>query len=568
MRKTSGQFHFAKHDNIGANAAEEDAAFLADCFVDTGEMQILLDFDNPKCIVGGRTGCGKSALIQRIIDKHTNVIEIRPESLSFNYIANSTVIRFFADLGVNLDPFFKLLWRHIIAVEVIQRRFQIKTEEAKQTWLQGWFISQKEKAKQAQAAERHRRAMQYLEKFGKQFWQETEYRTREIATQFEEELRKSMSTKVGGNLSGNLTPITITADIGTNREAVKKLSREEKGEWITRGQSVINSVQVRELDEIFNLISELLEDYYGDYIIVIDRLDDSWVDESIRFRLIRTLIDTAREFRAVKKVKLIIGLRRDLVERVFKMTRADDAGFQEEKFRSLFLPVTWSKDQLVELVDKRIAKLVKDRYTKAAVTHHDILNAQKIKLPSKNVDPIDYILARTWMRPRDVIEFFNICIQQAVGKSSLTTAMVVAAESEYSRSRFGSLADEWGGLYPYVTEFLKIYRKMRSTFRLADISDATVDDFCLNFAIQNERADGPLATIAKAIVDGIDSHEHFRTTTASIFYRVGVCGLKTESYSQYQWCTEGIVSVSPAEISDQTHVTIHPALWRVLGIVP
>ena len=132
MSKLSGHFHFTKHDSIGANAAEDDEAFLTDCFVDTGDLGMLLDFNNSKCIACGRTGSGKSALLQSIKRRRAHqIIEIRPETLSFNYIANSTIIRFFIDLGVNLDPFFKLLWRHIVAVEIIRHKFRLKTPEAK-----------------------------------------------------------------------------------------------------------------------------------------------------------------------------------------------------------------------------------------------------------------------------------------------------------------------------------------------------------------------------------------------------------------------------------------------------
>ena len=51
-----------------------------------------------------------------------------------------------------------------------------------------------------------------------------------------------------------------------------------------------------------------------------------------------------------------------------------------------------------------------------------------------------------------------------------------------------------------------------------------------------------------------------------IFYRVGLVGLKIESYDKFSWTTSGNRTITSAEISDNTRVAIHKAFWRVLGI--
>ena len=50
-----------------------------------------------------------------------NVIEVQPESLALAYISNSTILQFVHDLGVNLNIFFRLLWRHVFTVEILSR---------------------------------------------------------------------------------------------------------------------------------------------------------------------------------------------------------------------------------------------------------------------------------------------------------------------------------------------------------------------------------------------------------------------------------------------------------------
>jgi len=113
------KFRFRKHASIGAAAAEEDVTFLAECYVDNGDLELLADCQDRRRIVLGRTGSGKTALLTRLTEI-TNAIVINPETLSFNYLTNSTVLQFFLEAGVKLNLFFKLLWRGPLMTELHQ----------------------------------------------------------------------------------------------------------------------------------------------------------------------------------------------------------------------------------------------------------------------------------------------------------------------------------------------------------------------------------------------------------------------------------------------------------------
>ena len=102
-KSTENHFVFKKHDDIGAAAAEDDSLFLADCFVDTGDLEHLKDCNDPKRIIVGRTGAGKSALLRKLESDCPNVIKLSPHSLSLNYVANNKLIVFFEESGVNLS---------------------------------------------------------------------------------------------------------------------------------------------------------------------------------------------------------------------------------------------------------------------------------------------------------------------------------------------------------------------------------------------------------------------------------------------------------------------------------
>ncbi len=413
MASKSGRIEFRKHDSIGNNAAEDDTAFLSRCFIDTGDLKVLLDFEDAKRVITGRTGAGKTALLHGVRNSKIDVVEIQPEHLSLNHIANSTIIQFYAELGLNLDPFYKLLWRHVFAVELFQRRYDISNEATKLGVIRRLLENDTDKGHR----ERREKAIAYIQRFGDQFWKDTDFRTREITTKFEEELKVGMRDSAGlmagvpGVMGGKIS-------LGEESGVRRVLSEEQRVQIVKRGQEVINSIQIKELSEIINLVREVLDDKVRRWFIVIDKLDENWVDDSIRYRLIRALIDTVRDFREVTNLKIVICLRNDLLERVICHTR--DSGFQEEKIRSLRLNIAWSRSDLVSLIDRRINCLFRDRYTSAAIAHAEILPEDKGSRGRDKVSAIDYIINRTWRRPRDIIEFFNLCIREAAGRPRIT----------------------------------------------------------------------------------------------------------------------------------------------------
>lgn len=54
------------------------------------------------------------------------------------------------------------------------------------------------------------------------------------------------------------------------------------------------------------------------FYILIDKLDERWVDASVRFRLIRSLLETLKTFRKIQNLKIIVSLRIDVLEKVLQ----------------------------------------------------------------------------------------------------------------------------------------------------------------------------------------------------------------------------------------------------------
>lgn len=82
----------------------------------------------------GRTGSGKSALLERLEECCEQTIRIEPDELALRHISNSTILTFFESIGVNLDIFYSLLWQHTLAVELIKNKFSIDSPLAKRNF--------------------------------------------------------------------------------------------------------------------------------------------------------------------------------------------------------------------------------------------------------------------------------------------------------------------------------------------------------------------------------------------------------------------------------------------------
>ena len=276
---------------------------------------------------------------------------------------------------------------------------------------------------------------------------------------------------------------------------LSKLTGTERAELKERGQAVISQAQVQDLSKVLDLVEGVFKGQGQTYYVVIDGLDEGWVEDRLRYKLIMALVVTARDFIPINGAKVIIALRRDLLDRVFRVAR--DSGFQEEKYRSLYLPLTWSKGDIMAVLDKRIAHLVARQYTKTAVGHKDVFPSSFRDMP---IGDYLYSVAR---RPRDVIAFFNTCVDVPPKSAPLTIPELKIAEGEYSRSRLRALADEWSADYPALIDFSRILQHRPPSFKLMTVLDSELEELCLHIAVERLGQHGLLLAEAIHVAEGV-----------------------------------------------------------------
>lgn len=530
------QFKFRRHDSIGAEGAEQDDDYLRECFVDTGDLAVLRDMASPRRIVVGRTGAGKTALLLHLSHTEERVAWLEPDQLALQYLVNSTILRHLEDLGVTLDLFYRLLWRHVFAVELIQLKYGLRSEADQQ----GFFTKIRELFR---GDKRKNDAMDYLLEWGEQFWKDTEYRIHEVTRRLEHDIKAEMGAKLA----------TFEASLGGSKAA----SVEDRKEIVHRAQQVVNSVQIQKLSQIVDILAQdVFDDPQQRYFVLIDRLDETWAPDPIRYKLIRALIETIKDLQKIGNAKVVIALRRDLLQRVFRETR--DAGFQEEKYQSLYLPLTWSETSLLNILDRRLNKLVSHRYSSQRVAWTDLF-PQAVGA----IDTAQYLVQRTQYRPRDIIQFCNCCIELATDRPEVSAQIIRDAESQYSTLRFRSLGDEWAADYQDLLTVAEVLKRRSMLFPVTEITQAQLDGITLEevAATRSSR----LHDTFRQYYDGTIPLEELRARVVKTFYEVGLVGLKTDVSRPISWSFLDRDVLRVAEINDDTRVAICPMFYRVLG---
>lgn len=527
---------------VGALDAEADTDLLNKCFVDNGYLAQIMDVESPASIVLGRTGSGKSALLYKVAQATQKHVRLDPNDVSVRFLESSDIVQFFDALGVSLDLFYRLLWRHVLTVEFLKLRYDIKSENDSKGFIDGLFNSFNRDVTK-------RKAIEYFNEWGNNFWLDTDEHLREITKKLETDTKSSIGLKYAG--------------INLSSDGALKLSEQERTEVRQRANQVVSSLQIRKLNEILDLLSEhSFADPQKKFYILIDHLDEEWAATETRVRFIRALIEEIKSFRKIRQVKIIAALREDLLDQVFDRTR--DSGFQQEKYESYLMSLRWSTEDLTHMVELRINEVFKSQYTKQLVSINDLFPKPR---KGGGQTAIDFIIERTLRRPRDVLQFVNECFAIAYERERISWRALLAAEAQYSEKRLKSLKEEWGNVFPSFEETVEVLRNIKATFSKSMVKDTVLEEVMIGLSAGDLR-DPCVATVKKYYEPSSNIKESdLLIAMLSCLYRVGAVGLKTSSVDTYIWSYVDQSSATRGEIKRAEHFKVHKMLYRSLDII-
>lgn len=528
------KFKFHKYLEIGSPDAETDN-LLNSTFIEKDALAALIDMNNQRSILIGRTGSGKSAILKHIEDNQDKVVRIEPEAMSLRFLSNSTLLRYFNELDVNLNFFYKILWKHIFVIELLRLYFSYDAKKK-----DNWFMNIKEKFIKKNNPKRDK-AFQYFDKWSNEFWLDTEKRVKEI----ENTVKQKFESELGVNLKyfkGKLNDSTDNQTI-------------TKTDLKTKAEHVISETLANDIHEIIKILQEeLFIDIQQKHFIIIDDLDKEWIDTNIRYDLIGAMIEVIKEFQIFKGVKIIISLRDNLHQLVFSGT--NHKGGQREKFKPLYAELTWTELELKEFLNKRLY----------LVTNKNLDIKSAFEKQYKNgTDGFKYMLDRTFYRPRDVISYVNHAIEVADNKAYFTLDILRKAEIDYSNDRLQPIEDEWGENYGEIRKVLKFLHGKHNGFNFKNIKEDEFADIYLEDS-PSKRFNGELL---EWILDWQKEKINFSKFLQSILYvlyQFGIVGIKKSATYPIQFIYEKNVSLINTDINNDSKIYVHKAFYSSLKI--
>lgn len=549
-KKRRPDIKLKKHMSLGAISAENDSSYLYSCFVDTGDYDVISNTEDDRSIILGRTGTGKSALLEMVKHREENVIEIQPEELALNYISHSNVLRLLEECGVNLDPYYQLLWKHIFAVELIKYKYHIKDEGGLRSFMDSISgLFSRDKGKEA--------AVGYLTNWHDKFWLPVEERVREITSTIEDQLTKSLTAEGGVRSLSDLLSPGLSAS--AKRDKLSKLTRHEKEEVRDRVQSAVDSVQIQELHRVIRLLGEdIFSDAQQKFYVLVDKIDEDWIDDRTRYKLIRSLIDTIKTFRRIRTVKFLIAMRVDLLQTVFDRTR--DPGFQEDKYRDYLLSLRWTNKELKDLAQRRVAHLFRRQYEKVDAEFTDLFSDYV-----GSTKTLEWLTKRTLMRPRDLIVYMNFCLESAAGASLISPAAVRDSEVAYSQERLKAVCQEWSREYPELEKCTDILKRKKNGFTHSDVDRDSIEALSNEIFLLDLPDKGVISRDVELYLNKDISRATLLNRLMAILYIVGIVGIKRDGHESAIWSSQDSALVTESEVKRSSHFYVHPMFWRVLG---
>lgn len=525
------------NSNLGMLSAEFDDEYLFECFQKNDSYMTLYDTASPKLLLVGRTGSGKSAIIRYIENNNDHAKEIDLQEISLDYIANSDVVRFLQSLDINLDLIFQALWKHVICIELIRMVFDIKNDEQSSNVFMRWRQS-------TNGDSRKQRALKYLKEWESKFWVDMDENIRILTNQFEERITAEAKAEI--------------EKFSANAGYARTLKKEKKAELQARLKKVANSDQLVDLSKVVDLLKDECEKTGKKYYILFDRLDEKWADEGLKYSLISSLIETIKKFRKVQNLKVIVSLRVDLLTSTIKNHRS--VGFQPDKFGDILQEIKWDSKTLKEFVDARINTLFHRHYSRSqSVSFYDIF-CRKVG----QVDTFDYLLSKTLMRPRELLDFINTCLQAAEGKNEVTPTIIRQSEVGYSQERLNAVANEWRDYFPEIDLVIKCLKGLRKNQSFDDfLNGSRLDNIIETIVDANEIKEGYVGGSIRESIDhyientSLDGKKLVAKNVIDLLYKVGIMGVKPQANVTMQWSDQELYRFDVPDFGDDFRMQVH-----------
>ncbi|MCX7921226.1 MAG: hypothetical protein N3B21_04265, partial [Clostridia bacterium] len=345
-------------ENFGAIDAENDER-LIEYFYRTTIIDDLFSYQ--RSIIIGRKGSGKTAIYKYI----QNIKKEKCTALLFKDYPWRMHDRFKNTIVSERESYINS-WTFFFYIEIFKKIIQLRD-----------LISVKSK----------RKVVKKIEKWLMRNWGSSKFDHRDVMSPKKAKFAFTFSPQVFGNSLGSLS---------------KELSEKDD----------ISSTLSEYNKKLEAITSELIVDFQDDIILLFDELDLSYSPKDVDYknRLIGLLLTAYNFYKKFNgKIKIFVFLRND----IFNLLEFQDKNKIKD---NMVVFLDWDSESvesslsLKSLISNRIKNNINSKSDNFERNWSEIFENNNI---GRNQLKWNFIIERTFIRPRDVIKFMNLALEQA-----------------------------------------------------------------------------------------------------------------------------------------------------------
>ena len=395
--------------DMGDIAAENEIQALTDYFVKTPQFQTVRQGHGRIAI--GRKGSGKSALFFGIRSQVFNrkeflVIDLKPEGHQFSKLRDMLLIR----LGKGLQEHtLTAFWHYLLLVEILTKLVKKASRNA---------------YRDQNALDTYRRLDKLYKKHSK------------FGVDFSERLMGLVNRLI------NEFP----------EKEIEKLTTSD----------ITNAIYSSDIEPLIKAVKENLSEFEGIWMLF-DNIDKGFPSHGITDEdalIVRCLLEATRKiFKPLENPNFIVNatifIRRDVFE--YLIDNTPDRG-KEPHVNLDWFDVELIKELLLKRFRYEVSELKGEFEEVWAIIFDPHLKSQS---------SFGYIVNRTFLRPRDILNFVRKCIQVAVSRNhdKVEQEDIISAEKEFSEDMFNELRFEMRDVFPDLPDLLPLF--IGSSFKLS-----------------------------------------------------------------------------------------------------
>ena len=267
---------------------------------------------------------------------------------------------------------------------------------------------------------------------------------------------------------------TERSSIGILVNYLKRIERVklESHEGTLRARDLQSLYDLEEIKALIPSLNNVLKNTR--ITVLVDELDKGWDNSEDAKYFIAGLFQATQKINLINEnLRIYVSIRQELFDNIPQIY--EDA----QKIREDVEVIRWGKSELLELIARRIAYSFPETSSLPAAKQWKAIFVSK--LPGADTDSLDYIIDRTQLRPRELLQFCKLCVE-CVGYSRVSKRIdecaIAAAEESYSEQKTRDLASEYRFQYPHLLDLFEVFRGKKAIYIKEDLDYLLLSVVC------------------------------------------------------------------------------------------